>query len=77
EESKDIGSIRVDELIGSIQTFKMNLRDLKNKNKCIVLSSLKEDLKSHENVLNANDDELALFVKQYKKYLKAKQGFSN
>lgn len=68
EESSDLDSLKVDQLVGNMQTFEANLRKTK-KAKGMALKSLME----HENdsEQETEDPDLdALFVKKFKKFLK-------
>ncbi|KAJ9680449.1 hypothetical protein PVL29_019700 [Vitis rotundifolia] len=71
EESKDVDSLKIDELVGSLQTFEMTLV-LPRKAKGIALKAIKEESLSSE----SEDDEkmskgeLTKFAKKFKKYMK-------
>lgn len=50
EEAQDLSSIKVDEPIGSLQTFKMSINDRsKKKNTCITFVSKTEEVGSQGN----------------------------
>ena len=66
EEAKDLGSMKVEDLMGSLHTFEMTLKQRKRE-KSIALKIMHEDEDSSE---EDNDDELALLTKNLKKFLK-------
>ena len=74
EESKDVDSLKIDELVGSLQTFEMMLVSPR-KAKGIALKAIKEESLSSE----SEDDEkmskgeLTKFTKKIKKYMKLKK----
>ena len=66
EEDKDLDFIKVEDLMGSFCAFEMTLKQRKRE-KFIALKTMhKEGDSSEEN----NDDELALLMKNFKKFLK-------
>ena len=73
EESKDFDTVKIEELVGSLQTYEVSLPQPK-KNKSIALRSVKEEISvdSDEEVLD--DAQLAMFVKQFKKFLRPRTG---
>ena len=71
EKSKDVDSLKVDELFDSLQTFEMTLRSL-SKSKDIALNAIKEKSlgfkgEGDEKML---DGEIARFARKFKKYMK-------
>ena len=71
EESKDVESLKIDELVGSLQTFEMTLGSPK-KAREVALNVIKEESLSFK----SEDDEKILegdftkFAKKFKKYMK-------
>ena len=73
EESKDIDALKVENLVGSLQTFKANLRQCK-KNKGIDLISNKErSNKANDSDSEMGIEEMALFVQTFKKFFNKRQ----
>ncbi|KAL5849177.1 hypothetical protein ACOSQ4_007190 [Xanthoceras sorbifolium] len=68
EESKDVDSMRVEELVGSLKTFEMGLKPVK-KHKSIALKAIKE-AENSEDDNDLNEAEIAMFAKRFKKFLK-------
>ncbi|RVW98135.1 hypothetical protein CK203_031853 [Vitis vinifera] len=71
EESKDVDSLKVDELVGSLQTFEMTLGSPR-KSKGIALNAIKEESLGSEGEGNEkmSDGEVARFARKFKKYMK-------
>ena len=71
EESKDVDSLKVDELVGSLQTFEMTLGSLK-KSKGIALNAIKEKSlgSKGEGDEKMSDGEIARFARKLKKNMK-------
>ncbi|RVW79773.1 hypothetical protein CK203_058214 [Vitis vinifera] len=71
EESKDMDSLKVDELVGSFQTFEMTLESPR-KSEGIALNSIKEDSLGFEGEGDEkfSNGEVARFDRKFKKYMK-------
>nr|CAN73575.1 hypothetical protein VITISV_008297 [Vitis vinifera] len=71
EESKDVDSLKIDELVGSLQTFEMTLVSPR-KAKGIALKAIKEESLSSESEDDEkmSEGELTKFAKKFKKYMK-------
>ncbi|RVX00846.1 hypothetical protein CK203_026407 [Vitis vinifera] len=71
KESKDMDSLKIDELVGSLQTFEMTLVSPR-KAKGIALKSIKEESLSSESEDDEkmSEGELTKFAKKFKKYMK-------
>lgn len=67
EESKDLDEVKIEELVGSLQTYELTISQHK-KGKSIALKSIKEDESSDTESLR--DEEIAYFVKKLQKVLK-------
>ncbi|XP_022870546.1 uncharacterized protein LOC111389800 [Olea europaea var. sylvestris] len=67
EESKDLDEVKIEELVGSLQTYELTILQHK-KGKSIALKSIKEDKSSDTESLR--DEEIAYFVKKFQKVLK-------
>ncbi|XP_022857366.1 uncharacterized protein LOC111378405 [Olea europaea var. sylvestris] len=67
EESKDLDEVKIEELVGSLQTYELTISQHK-KGKSIALKSIKEDVSSDTKSLR--DEEIAYFVKKLQKVLK-------
>ena len=65
EEAKDLDSLKVEVLMGSIRAFEMTLKQRKRK-KFIALKIMQKE----EDSVEYNDDELVLLIKNFKKLLK-------
>ena len=74
EESKDVDSLKVDELIVSLQTFEMTLGSPR-KSKGIALNAIKDEYLGSEceNDEKMLDGEVARFARKLKKYMKFKK----
>ena len=72
EESKDLDDIKVQELIGSLQTYELSL-STKRKSKSLALKTLNERLEVHN---SSNEDvvdkDVVYLVKNFRKFLKFK-----
>ena len=72
EESKDLTKMKIEELVGSLQTYELTL-PLQKKNKKIALKSSKEEAISEDDDDEILDDEqFDLFVKHSRKLFKSK-----
>ena len=72
EESKDLDDIKVQELVGSLQTYEMSLPN-QRKSKSLALKTISEKVEDHdssgEDVVDKN---VAYLVKNFRKFLKLK-----
>ena len=72
EESKDLDDIKVQELIGSLQTYELSLPS-QRKNKSLALKTINERVEAHD---SSNEDvvekDVAYLVKNFRKFLKFK-----
>ena len=72
EESKDLNDIKVQELIGSLQTYKLSLPN-QRKSKSLALKTVNERVDVHD---SSNDDatetDVAYLTKNFRKFLKLK-----
>ncbi|XP_022874267.1 uncharacterized protein LOC111393100 [Olea europaea var. sylvestris] len=66
EESKDLDEVKIEELVGSLQTYELTLSQHK-KGKSIALKAIKENESSDTESLR--DEEIAYFVKKFQKVL--------
>ena len=71
EESKYVDSLKLDELVGSLQTFEMTIESPR-KSKGIALNAIKEDSLGFkgEGEGKMSDGEVARFSRKFKKYMK-------
>ena len=73
EESKDLDDIKVQELIGSLQTYELSLPSQK-KSKSLALKTINERMETHN---SSNEDEVekdvAYLAKNFRKFLKFKK----
>ncbi|XP_022883334.1 uncharacterized protein LOC111400128 [Olea europaea var. sylvestris] len=67
EESKDLDEVKIEELVGSLQTYELTITQSK-KGKFIALKSIKEDESSDTELLR--DEKIAYFVKKFQRVLK-------
>ncbi|XP_022870995.1 uncharacterized protein LOC111390222 [Olea europaea var. sylvestris] len=67
EESKDLDEVKIEELVGSLQTYELTISQHK-KGKSIALKSIKEDESSDTESLR--DEKIAYVVKKFQKVLK-------
>ena len=72
EESKDLDEIKVQELIGSLQTYELSLPN-QRKSKSLALKTINERVETHS---SSNEDvvekDVAYFAKNFRKFLKFK-----
>ena len=72
EERKDLDDIKVQELVGSLQTYELSLPSQK-KSKSLALKTIDERVMSHESLEEeAVDKDVAYLVKNFRKFLKLK-----
>ena len=72
EESKDLDDIKVQELIGSLQTYELSL-PTQRKSKSLALKTINERLEVHDSSdEDVVDKDIAYLVKKFKKILKFK-----
>ena len=75
EESKDLDDIKVQELIGSLQTYELSLPS-QRKSKSLALKTINERIEAH-NSSDEDEDEVekdvAYLVKNFQKFLKFKK----
>ena len=73
EESKDLDDIKVQELIGSLQTYKLSLPS-QRKSKSIALNTINERVEAHNSLdEDVIDKDVAYLVKNFRKFLKFKK----
>ena len=74
EESKDLDEIKVQELIGSLQTYELSLPN-QRKNKSLALKTINERIEAHD---SSDEDvvkkDVAYLAKNFHKFLKFKNG---
>ena len=70
EESKDVDSLKLDELVGSLQTFQMTIQSPR-KSKGIALNAIKEESLCFEGEGEGKmlDGEVDRFARKFKKYM--------
>ena len=66
EKAKDLDSMKVDDLMGSLHAFEMTLKQRKKEKSTALKMVHEEEFSSEED----DDDELALLTKNFKKFLK-------
>ena len=72
EESKDLHDIKVQELIGSLQTYELSL-PTQRKSKSLALKTINERLEVHDSLdEDVVDKDVAYLVKKFRKFLKFK-----
>ena len=72
EESKDLDDIKIQELIGSLQTYELSLPS-QRKSKSLALKTINERLEVHDSSdEDVVDKDVAYLVKNFKKFLKFK-----
>ncbi|GMH31502.1 hypothetical protein Nepgr_033345 [Nepenthes gracilis] len=69
KKSKDLDKLKIEELVGSLQTYEHTLPQSK-KNKSLALKSSREERNRDSDEESCSDDDFALFVKKFKKFLK-------
>jgi len=82
EDSKDLSKISLDELIGSLMTYEINLKRneehiIKTKPMALKASSSNKDKnqdKTSSEESESNEDEIALMTRQFRKFLKYRKG---
>ena len=72
EESKDLDNIKVQELIGSLQTYELSL-PTQRKSKSLALKMVNERVEAHDSSdEDVVDKDVAYLVKNFRKFLKFK-----
>ena len=72
EESKDLDDIKIQELIGSLQTYELSL-PTQRKSKSLALKTINERLEVHDSSdEDVVDKDVAYLVKNFRKFLKFK-----
>ena len=73
EESKDLDDIKVQELIGSLQTYELSL-PTQQKSKSLALKTINEKLEVHDSLdEDVVDKDVAYLVKNFQKFLEFKK----
>ncbi|XP_022890228.1 uncharacterized protein LOC111405526 [Olea europaea var. sylvestris] len=72
EENKDLNTIKIEELVGSFQTYELTISQLR-KNKSIALNTVREGDSESSDMKTLRDEEIAYFVKKFQKVLKGKK----
>ncbi|KAB2602802.1 spindle pole body component 110-like [Pyrus ussuriensis x Pyrus communis] len=68
EEVRDLNTMKIAELVGSLKTYEMELPTVK-RSKNIALKAVKEECEESEEI---GDEEFALITRQFQKFLKSK-----
>ena len=71
EEARDVQNMRLDELMGSLQTFELNLK-MNKKDKSIAFQVEHHESSNEGNVIDDNDESLVSLTKNFNKFLKKK-----
>ena len=69
KEARDVQNMRLDELMGSLQTFELNLK-MNKKEKSIAFQADHHDYSDEGNDSNDNDESLVLLTKNFNRFLK-------
>ena len=73
EESRDVDSMKVEDLVGSLQTFEANFCQPKS-NKSIAFNSIKEDMnEASDSDIEMSPEDMAIFIKKIKNLFKKKK----
>ena len=73
EESKDLDNIKVQELIGSLQTYELSFPS-RRKSKSLALKTINERIEAHDSSdEDVVDKDVAYLVKNFRKFLKFKK----
>ncbi|XP_022859009.1 uncharacterized protein LOC111379803 [Olea europaea var. sylvestris] len=72
EESKDLDTIKIEELVGSLQIYELAISQPR-KNKSIALNTVREGEFESFDMETLKDEEIAYFVKKFQKVLKGKK----
>ena len=76
EESKDLSTLSLEELIGSLMTYEINMKkneDESKKKKSIALKALKISQSSSDESDSDEQDDVAMITRQVRKFLKKKK----
>ena len=72
EESKDLDDIKVQELVGSLQTYEMSLSN-QRKSKSLALKTINEKVEDHDSSgEDVVDKDVSYLIKNFRKFLKFK-----
>ena len=69
EEARDVQNMRLDELMGSLQTFELNLK-MNKKDKSIAFQANHHESSNEGNDSDDNDESLVLLTKNFNRFLK-------
>ncbi|XP_022891832.1 uncharacterized protein LOC111406675 [Olea europaea var. sylvestris] len=72
EESKDLDTVKIEELVRSLQTYELTISQPRKK-KSIALNTVREEEFKSSDVETLRDEEIAYFVKKFQKALKGKK----
>jgi len=73
EESKDLDTMKIEELVGSLQTYEFSLPPLR-KTKSIALKAAKEKSNNSSDEDYDDDDGFALFARNFRKLMNSSKG---
>lgn len=79
EENKNFNTLKVNQLVGNLQTFEANRLDKgKSKEKCIALKAISESRKNPQKKIESDsesdaEDDMTELLNYFKKYMKSKQ----
>lgn len=68
KESKDLEAIKVEKLVGSLQTYESSLPQTR-KCKSIAFKTMEEDQDDFSNIENLNDKDIELIARKFRKFL--------
>ena len=73
EESKDLDDIKVQELVGSLQTYELSL-PIQRKSKSLALKTINERVEAHDSSdKDVVEKDVAYLAKNFRKFLKFKK----
>ncbi|MBA0730230.1 hypothetical protein Golax_020372, partial [Gossypium laxum] len=78
EESKDLNSLSLDELIGSLLTYKIkinyNAKEIKEVPKKVAVALKSTTCEKNEDSSNDDDEEMTMFTKRFKRFRRSNKG---
>lgn len=72
EESKDLDTIKIEELVGSLQTYELTISQSK-KNKSIAMNIVREEKYDSTDAKIINDEKIAYFAKKFQHMFRNKK----
>jgi hypothetical protein len=70
EESKDLEEMKIEELVGSLQTYEYSLPPIRKAKTIALIASKKKSRVSYDEDSNIDEDVVAMLAKNFKRFMK-------